>query len=133
MSNDDLTEIINIKTEYTDRALEIVRMIMQRRSQIFKFNNEYVTDNQGFISKVYSMKEFFSSSLNVIAILNTLLGAIIAVFALHIEQIIRFIYGLAFWLIGWAILKFMREGVKIFSNVENKIKAYYVFMPFLRL
>ena len=40
MSNDDLTEIINNKTDYTDKALEIVRMIMQKRGQVIKPDNE---------------------------------------------------------------------------------------------
>ena len=69
------------------------------------------------------MTEFYSGTLNIIAILNALLGAIIAVFALYDVQVIRFVSGLAFGFIGWAFWKITAEGFKILTDVANNIKA----------
>ena len=123
MSNDDLTEIINNKTDYTDKALEIVRMIMQKRGQAIKPDNENITEQKDLIPNDYPMTEFYSGTLNIIAILNALLGAIIAVFALYDVQVIRFVSGLAFGFIGWAFWKITAEGFKILTDVANNIKA----------
>ena len=123
MSNDDLMNIIRNKTDYTDEALEIVRMIMQKRGKAIIPDNEDFIEQQDLSPNDYPMTEFFSRSLNIIAVLYALLGAISAGFALYNQQVIVFFSSLAFGAIGWAILKFMAEGVKILSDVANNIKA----------
>ena len=89
MSNDDLMNIINNKTDYTDEALEIVRMIMQKRGKAIITDNEDLIEQQDLIPNDYPMTEFFSRSLNIIAVLYALLGAISAGFAMYNQQVIE--------------------------------------------
>tara|TARA_B100000212_G_C27291181_1_gene497335 strand:- start:434 stop:862 length:429 start_codon:yes stop_codon:yes gene_type:complete len=120
MSNEDLMDVLNKKTFHSDKVLGIVRMIMQARGQSIKFDE---IEQQDKVPNDYPMTDFFSRSLNIIAVLYALLGAIAAGFAMYNQQVIGFFSSLAFGAIGWAILKFMAEGVKILSDVANNIKA----------